>query len=369
VRIAHLTTVDMSLALLLGTELRVDVDAGHEVVGISAPGPWVDDVEALGVRFVPVPSFHRSWDLRADLRATRELWRALRDVRPDVLHTHTPKAGVLGRVLGRLARIPVVVNTCHGLWATRDDPRARRMAVLAVEGFAARWSHGELYQNDEDRQDLAWAVPARRARTVGNGIDLERFGPDPDARRRLRAEWGVGDDTVLVGGVGRRVAEKGLAELEEAAADLPAGAEVVWIGPDDADKADRFAGARGTIRFLGPRTDMAAVYAALDVFVLPSHREGFSRSAMEAAATGLPLVLTDIRGCREIGEHDVHASFVPVGDTAALRSALAELIDDPARRERLGSAARARALHEFDQRRIARISLETYDEVLARRRR
>src|SRR5689334_4078537 len=127
VKIAHLTTVDLSLRHLLWTQIEAARAAGHEVIGISAPGPDVAWLEERGVRHVALASSTRAFDLRADLRAMRELWRVLRTERPDVLHTHNPKTGLYGRVVGRLARVPVVVNTCHGLWATEDDPWARRL--------------------------------------------------------------------------------------------------------------------------------------------------------------------------------------------------------------------------------------------------
>lgn len=359
----------MSLALLLATELRADVEAGHEVIGISAPGRYVDQVEALGVRHVAVPALTRSWDLRSDARAARQLWGAIRRLDLDVLHTHNPKTGVLGRVLGRLARVPVVVNTCHGLWAGPDDGRLKRMAVLGIEGVAARFSHAELFQNAADRDALAWAVPDRKAQVVGNGVDLERFRFDPAGRARVRAEWGVPEDTVVVGSVGRLVAEKGVAELSVAASLLGARARVVWVGPTDEAKADQIAAPVAGVELVGERADMPAVYSALDVFVLASHREGFSRSAMEAAACGRPMVLTDIRGCREIGEHGRHLLLVPPRDGRAMGKALGSLVDDPGQRELLGTAAAARARASFDQRAVARRSLATYQEVLARRSR
>ena len=102
------------------------------------------------------------------------------------------------------------------------------------------------------------------------------------------------------------------------------------------------------------------MYAALDGFVLPSHREGFSRSSMEAAASGCAMVLTDIRGCREIGTHDEHLLLVPPRDRAALTAALIRLIPDAPLRERLGKAAEQRAHETFDQRAVAAVSLETY---------
>jgi glycosyltransferase involved in cell wall biosynthesis len=112
---------------------------------------------------------------------------------------------------------------------------------------------------------------------------------------------------------------------------------------------------------------MPAVYAALDVFVLPSYREGFSRSGMEAAASGVASVLTDIRGCREVGRHEQSLLLVPPGDAAALTEAIGRLLVDDGLRARLGRAARTRALGEFDQRGVADASLETYAAVARRR--
>lgn len=364
-RVAHLTTVDMSLSLLLATELRVDVEAGFDVFGLSTPGPYVSDVTALGVTHVPLPALTRAWDPRRDLAASGELTRVLRRLRLDVLHTHNPKTGVLGRILGRLVGVPVVVNTCHGLWIAPSDRPAKKLAVLGAEAFAGQFSHAELYQNDTDRTTLSRWV--RRQRTVGNGVDLGRFMPDPAARAQVRAELGVTDDDVLVGGVGRLVAEKGVAEYAATARALAGRARFVWVGPVDDDKPDAVRDAQDGVELLGLRADMAAVYAALDVFVLPSYREGFSRSGMEAAASGVASVLTDIRGCREVGRDGQSLLLVPPRDAGALTAAVARLIDDAELRARLGSAARGRALAAFDQRGVAAASIQTYAAVARRR--
>ncbi len=370
-RVAHLTTVDMSLSLLLATELAVDVEAGLETFGISSPGPYVSSVEALDVGHVALRSLTRSWDPRQDTAAGRELVRALRDLRLDVLHTHNPKTGVLGRVLGRLARVPVVVNTCHGLWASPSDGLARRVPVYAAEVLAAGFSHAELYQNGTDRNTLRRWVRQDRTQVVGNGTDLTRFVPDRQARQRVRAELGLDDTTVLVGGVGRLVAEKGIREYSAAARALSLivgeRAFFVWVGPEDADKPDSLKGELDGVRFLGERRDMTALYNAFDVFVLPSYREGFSRSAMEAAACGTAMVLSDIRGCREIGTHGEHLLLAPPRQSEALADRLRDLIEDESLRERLAVRARERALSTFDQRAIAAKSLQTYADVAGRR--
>jgi glycosyltransferase involved in cell wall biosynthesis len=366
-RVAHLTTVGLSQAKLLGTELRVDIASGLDTVALSAPDEYVLEVEGLGVTHVPLPGLTRAWNLRRDAAAAGQLATTVRSLDLDVLHTHNPKTGVLGRVIGRAAGVPVVVNTCHGLWAQDDDALGRRAFVLGVEAVAGQFSHAELYQNDEDRRTLSRWVPQWRARVVGNGTDLTVFGPDAVARERVRAEWRIGQGELVVGGVGRRVAEKGLRELGQAAVALAERARFVWVGPADPDKPDALDAEIDGVELIGGRDDMAAVYNAFDVFVLPSYREGFSRSGMEAAATGLPLVLSDIRGCREVGRDDQEALLVPPGDAPALTATLGRLLDDPALRDRLGAAARTRAMAEFDQVRVAASSLETYAAVARRK--
>lgn len=352
----------MSLALLLATELIEDQRAGHEVFGISASGPYVERVEALGVTHVPIRHFTRSWSLGSDLWAFLELVRTLKQLELDVLHTHTPKAGVMGRIAGRLAGVPVVVNTCHGLWARPEDPLLKRTFVYGLEALATRFSDFELFQNAEDAHTMRRFLKQGRWKVVGNGIDLERFQPDPGGRTRVRAEWGVRDDQLIVGTIGRRVREKGLAEFAEAAHQLRDRAVFVWVGPEDATDAAQVPH-QDAIRFVGERSDMPAVYSALDVFVLASYREGFSRASMEAAACGLPMVLTDIRGCREVGNDGVHLLLVPPRQGAPLAAAINRLLHDPELRQRLGEAARQRALDAFDQRTVARASLDAYEGV------
>ena len=367
-RVAHLTTIDMSLALLLATELVADRDAGLDVYGMSAPGSYVPQLTALGIQHVPIPSLTRRWDLARDGRAIHELVTEVRGLDLDVLHTHTPKGGVFGRIVGRLAGVPVVVNTCHGLWVRDDDRLAKRLLVETMEGFAAQFSHVELFQNADDARALRWALGRRDVRVVGNGIDLTRFRYDEEGRRRVRAELGVGADELLVGGVGRRTPEKGLRELSEAAVALADRGRFVWVGPSEGVAGEALPPDLPGIQLVGERFDMPAVYSAFDVFVLPSYREGFSRAAMEAAACARPMVLSDIRGCREIGADREHLLLVPARDSTALMSAIAGLLDDAALRAQLSAAAERRAREQFDQRVVAALSLRAYADVARRRR-
>ncbi len=284
-----------------------------------------------------------------------------------MLHTHTPKAGVLGRIVGRWCRVPIIVNTCHGLPVTEDDRRSKRLAVKTIEGFAAQFSDVELFLNGEDLTTMARFVRRRQPMVIGNGTDLDRFRFDELGRARVRAELGLDPDDVLVGAVGRRVVEKGMYEFAETARRLGAQAHFVWVGPRDPDKTDAVSHDLDGVRFLGERLDMPEVYSALDVFVLPSYREGFPRSAMEAAACGRAMVLTDIRGSREIGMNGSEALFVPPGRVDDLTLAIDRLASDHILRSRLGYAAHVKAQTDFDQRATARRSFDAYDRVAKRK--
>ncbi len=370
----HLTTVDLSLRYLVFPQLLATRDIGAESIGISAPGPYVAELEEAGVRHIPLESSTRGWNLLADLKAARELWSILRRERPDILHTHNPKPGVYGRILGRLTRVPIVVNTVHGLYATPEDRFVKRAVVYLLEAIASRFSDAELVQSSEDLDLLTRyrISAARKTSLLGNGVDLLRFDParfGPDTRARVRRGWQVSDDQVAVGIVGRLVAEKGYPELFEAMRRLDERFVLVCIGPDDPEKSDALpremvtAAKTAGVRFLGMRTDVDELYTGLDLFVLPSHREGFPRAAMEGAAMGLPVIATDIRGCREVVVDGHNGVLVPVRDAAALAAAISRVGGDPALRRTMGEAGVARAGEYFDERKVVEIVMNTYRQV------
>ena len=375
--VAHVTTTDMSLRLLLGPQLQAFAAAGYGVVGISAPGPDVAWLENTGIEHLPLHHATRAFRPREDLAALAEIVRILRRVRPDIVHTHNPKPGIYGRFGARLAGVKSVVNTVHGLYATPEDRLLRRAAVYGLERLAATCSDMELVQNAEDVAVLRrLRVPEHRIRLLGNGIDLTRFSTRQMSRERrlaIRSEFGAGPDDILIGAVGRLVREKGYIELFEAFRLLGARsprARLVVIGPSDPAKDDALsrndlesAQALG-VTFAGMREDVEECYAALDIYVLASHREGFPRSAMEAAASGLPIVATDIRGCRQVVDDGVTGVLVPVASPRALADALERLIDHDDRRVDLGAAGAVKARAEFDQARQIEITLNVYDELL-----
>ena len=381
-RVVHVTTTDMSLALLLGSQLQAFSAAGLEVIGVSAPGPWVADLSTRGIRHESLRHATRSVAPGHDALALLELTRMFRRLRPDIVHTHNPKPGLYGRLAARLAGVPFIVNTVHGLYASRTDSWAKRAVVYALERTASLCSNAELVQNVEDVETLtAIGIPARKLTLLGNGVDLTRFRPrhDPDEVAHARTQLGVSTEAVVVGVVGRLVWQKGFRELFDAAAWLRTRCPNVVIsvvGPEDSDKSDSLrssdieaARTLGNVTFAGRRDDVEYLYSGFDLFALPSYREGFPRAAMEAAASGLPVVATDIRGCRQVVAQGETGVLVPVRDSAALAIAVAELVGDAPRRARMGVAARRKAEREFDERTVIDTTLDLYERLVATRAR
>jgi glycosyltransferase involved in cell wall biosynthesis len=380
VKLAHITTSDISLALLLGHQIQAYREAGFDVTGISAPGPWAESLVKDGMVHLPLPSLSRTWAPVSDLRACAALVRLFRAHRFDIVHTHNPKTGVFGRIAARLAGVPVVVNTVHGLYGI-DGGRVRRAVFLGLERLAAARSDFEFCQSAEDLELLRRLRIVRpdRSQFIGNGVDLRRFDPGAVDRAAARAALGVDDRTLVVGTVGRLVWEKGYREFFAAAEIVRGGqpdVQFVAVGPHDDTKGDvvpreatEELERRGIVRFLGLRDDMPALYRAMDLFVLASYREGFPRSAVEAAAMGLPMILTDIRGCREVVTDGHNGLLVPARDAGALAAAILRLAGDAALRRRFGAANRERAVTHFDERRIIGQVLEVYHRLLAEKRR
>ncbi len=377
-KVAHLTTVDLSLRFLVLAQLRSIEELGGDSIGISAPGPWVDEIATEGIRHLPLPSSTRGVAPLDDLRAAWQLWKHLRRERPDILHTHNPKPGLYGRILGRLAGVPIVVNTVHGLYAAPDDPWMKRAIVYTLEAIAARFSDAELAQSSEDldlMRRLRIASPERSSH-LGNGVDLQRFDPSNPSRRTredVRAELGLHENEIVVGVVGRLVEEKGYPELFEAVSELDERYRLVVVGPDDPAKPDALPAdviARAEehgVLFLGMRSDVDDLYQAMDMFVLPSHREGFPRAAMEASAMGIPVIATDIRGCREVVEDGTNGLLVPVRSPDSLRAAIRKLGDDDGLRRAMATRSRSRAVEHFDEQRVVRRVLEAYRRVAERK--
>ena len=357
-KVLEVTNVDFSLRHFLLPLMQGLRARGHEVVGVCADGPLLADVRAAGFRVEALP-MARSLSPSAQLRAFRSLVRLIRVERPDLVHAHMPISGVLARLAARLCGVRVIAYTCHGFLFNQPGSASRRAVALLLEWLAGRVTHRYLTVSDEEAADARRLRIHRQATGVGNGRPPAEFHPDLAARRRIRAEFGVPDDRVVVIVVSRLVRHKGHPELL-AAMERVADAELWVVGdrlPSDHGRSldDAFARAArpgaldGRLRRLGYRTDIAALLASADIFALPSHFEGLPMSVIEAMLCGLPVVATGISGPREQVVPGQTGLLVPPRAIDALAEALQRLVADPPLRRRMGAAGQARALALYDE--------------------
>jgi glycosyltransferase involved in cell wall biosynthesis len=380
-RVIHITSSDMSLRYLLLDQLLYLQGRGHEVSGVSAGGPWIEAVRAAGIPVTTIPLTRQVTPFQ-DMRSLGRLVATFVRQRPDVIHTHTPKATLLGQWAARAAGVPHRVHTIHGLYFPGHMRPETRWRYLWLERAQMAPAHLVLSQNEEDVATVAREriFDPRRVRYIGNGIDIERFHPrnrGADRVARMRATLGIPATHTVVGMVGRMTGEKGYREYFKAAAIVRASNPAVTflaIGPNEPWKPDAISeadavalGLHDGLLALGHREDMAELYAAMDVLVLPSHREGFPRAPMEAAATGLPVIVSDERGCRATVVDGESGLLVPLRDPASLADAIQRLVVDPALRTRMGLRGRELALERFDQRLVFERVAQAYEDVVRSR--
>ncbi len=351
-RVLQLAAIDLTVHRFLLPLMEAMRAEGWEVAFACRPGPKAVEVERCGFKFFPIRATRRLHPVELLLELL-DIRRVLRDFRPRVLHVHTPIAAFLGRLAGRLERVPLVVYTAHGFYHHEGMPFLKRKFFESLESFALRHWTDLLFT--VSREDAAWAEgKVKRLVWIGEGVDLRDLVP----KKRFSKEV-----TVLV--ASRVVREKGLFELVEASKvvleEFPDALFVLAGDGPDMLELKRFAESLGVAerwRFLGWRDDVPELMAAAQLFVLPSWREGMPRSILEAMAMGLPVVATDIRGCREEVVHGETGLLVPPKNPEALAEAILKILKDPELAERMGEAGRQRVEELFDERKVIKRQIE-----------
>lgn len=382
-KIAQITTSDMSIRYLLMNHLLAMQKAGFQVVAICNPGEHIPEIEKAGIRVIAVRMIRAITPL-ADLQSFVQLARVLRKEKPTIVHTHTPKAALLGQYAALFTRVPIKVHTIHGLYFPGHMSSRTRAFYVWLERLTMQFADLVLSQNPED---IPVAVQEKIARSdritlLGNGIDLARFDParvNPNRLASLKREIGLQEGDQIVGIVGRVNREKGYLEFFDAAQKISArvpSARFLIVGPIEPEKFDaldpvalaRARGIESRVIYLGFRPNMPELYSLMDVLVLPSHREGFPRAPMEASAMGKPVVATNIRGCRQTVSDGKTGFLVPLRDANALADAVIKLLCDEPCAHTMGAAARQFALENFDERKVIQRTLDAYRELLVKKR-
>jgi glycosyltransferase involved in cell wall biosynthesis len=316
--------------------------------------------EKRGVRIVPLHELHREVSPLQDLRAIVRLARLIRRERPDILHTHTAKAGAVGRIatlLSGRARPAIIVHTFHGHVLRGYFNPLISFGYRMLERWLATVTTALIAVSPEVRDDLVrlGVAPSNKFAIVRLGIELdERVHADDGARAETRRVLGVNQDAFLVGWVGRMTAVKQTDDVMRALKGLldrgiDAYLCLIGDGPDR-DQLERYAHGLGIVRrclFVGYQDEVGRFYQAIDALVLPSINEGTPVSVIEALAAERPAVATRVGGIPDVIRPGVDGFLVDVGDADALAEQLAILARDPARRAEMGAHGRARVLERY----------------------
>jgi glycosyltransferase involved in cell wall biosynthesis len=362
-RLLHITTVSMSLTFLRG-QIGFMRRRGLDVSVISSPGPELAEIaHAEGAVTLAVPMRRQITPLK-DMSAVVALVGAMRRLRPTIVHAHTPKGGLLGMIAAALCRVPVRVYHMRGL-PLMGATGWKRQLLRVTERMACGLAHEVICVSHSVRSEAVEAglCPPHRIRVLlggsGNGVDASgRFDParQGDAvRRRVRTELGIGDDDVVLGFVGRIVRDKGVVELAAAWQVLRREhpeAHLVLVGPFEPQdplppQLEAALRADERVHLVGMTWDTPPLYAAMDLAVLPTYREGFPNVPLEAAAMELPMVATRIPGCIDAVVDGVTGLLAEPRDAVDLAATLRRYLADPALRREHGRAGRRRVLRDF----------------------
>lgn len=384
-RLIHVTTIPLSLHAIVNGQVRYMQEKGFSVSAVSSPGVLLEKFgNDYHVEVYSIEMCRAITPIR-DLRSLFLLVRLFRKIKPDIIHAHTPKAGLLGTVAGRIAGVPACVYQVHGLRYSTARGMRRRILMLA-EQASCKLAH-KVFSVSKSIRDVAIAdgiCTKERIQVIGcgtfNGVDAEtRFNPSniaPETVEQLRTKLRLPQGAIVLGFVGRIVREKGIVELLEAWKAMKRqheGLRLLLVGPLEAH--DQLP--KGIMKELqdDPKiqmpgyvsNDFIANYLALmDILILPSFREGFGLVLLEAAAMELPVIASRINGCVDAVEHGITGTLIQPGSIPDLISALQEYLANPEMRKKHGLAGRSRALRDFKPQAIWEKYYREYLRMLGR---
>ena len=362
IRILHAVTDPMSTILMCG-QLAYLKTNGFDPAILSGPGKELEQIGAKEGYPVYSVAMKREIAPGYDLRALFQIWHLLRRIRPMICNSGTPKAGLLVGLAAWLTRVPCRVYTLRGL--RLETARGwKRMILTLTEKIACFTAHRVVCVSASLRERAIALGLVARSKTVllgagsSNGVDPSRFEPTPEKAAlaaSLREKLGIRPNQPVIGFAGRFTRDKGLPELVTAfqsiRKELP-GAILILIGDyEDGDPVPKnirdAIELEAGIRRIEFTSQIELYYLVMNLFVLPTHREGFPNTVLEAQATGLPVITTDATGAVDAVDNGITGLITPVGDTAKLAEAVLALLSDPIRMQSMGRLGRERIFREF----------------------
>ncbi|MCA1994069.1 MAG: glycosyltransferase family 4 protein [Coleofasciculus sp. S288] len=369
--ILHISAVGFTVKNLLLPQLDYFLSQGLSVEIACSLGSEVEQLQQQGYIIHPIQIDRRITPV-SNLTSVHQLANLMRQRQYDLIHVHTPIAAVLGRIAAKLAGVKCIVYTAHGFPFHDRSSKSQYRFYFTVEKSSALLTDLILSQSYEDviTAQKSGLCPPEKVRYLGNGVDIDRFNRDrlnPTQQNQLRKSLGIPDTADLIfGTTGRLNRKKGSGYLVEAAAKLLPqfpNMHILIIGGQLSTDPDPFQtelverihslGIEKHVTLTGYREDTPELLGLLDIFTLPTFtHEGLPRSILEAMAMSLPVVATNIRGCREAVVHGETGFIVPPQDSDKLAEALSILLSNPSLRQAYGKSSRQRVESEYDERMV-----------------
>lgn len=378
-RVLHVHALPVVSGSGINTLLTMrDIDRGRFDSELAcAPGGELESlVKSSGLVFHPFPQFVQPVDPQNDIMALLRLTGFLLRNRYQIIHTHNSKTGFIGRLAGRLARVPVVIHTVHGFAFHDQEAKWRQRLFRSLERMAARWCDRMIFIS---QPLIDWAMKEkilldeRKVIKVYSGIEIDRFRPATEMeKQKNRDKLGLSENDVVVGTVSKLWEGKGHATLIEAFSIVRQEKKesklvIVGDGPIrcDLESLVRRKGMENSVIFTGFQMDVVPAISTLDVSVLPSFFEGMGRVLLESMAMGIPVIGSAVGGIPDLIRHGKEGFLVPPGDPNALAGAIRTLLGDPVLARRMGLAGIDRVSETFSSREMVRQIEQVYIEALS----
>jgi len=377
-RIGFLSHLDANLYRFRLPVMQALLKNNHTVYAIVPRGEYTKELEREGITTIIYEIERSSLNPLKELVAINMIYRAIKDLKLDILHTFMAKPNIYGTFAARKAKIPVIVNTVTGLGSFFIDTSLKakviRKVIETLYKIVFNLSTGVIFQNRDDKELFERSGIIKKSKSYlvrSSGVDTTFFDistVDAEDVKKLEDEFKVKDKKVVLM-IARAIWHKGIAEYSKSAEILNRkDVEFLLVGGvDDGNPSNaslEWLKEQNNINWLGERSDIKELIALSDIVVLPSYREGVPRTLLEAASMGKALVATNVPGCREVVEHEKNGLLVELKSSKSLSEAIGKLLDDAKLQKEYALESRKKAIEEFDVKKVVLSYSEIYSKLL-----